>query len=75
MNLRPLYYKVTGGSLPSSGVSTVTLATALLNDVSAGTTAYFSRQSLQIVSSHSFEFVGSGTVSYTHLTLPTTPYV
>lgn len=60
VNLRPLYYKVTGGSLPSGGVSTVNLATALLNDVSAGTTAYFSRQSLQIVSAHSFEFIGAG---------------
>ena len=60
VNLRPLYYKVTGGSLPSAGISTVNLATALLNDVSAGTTAYFSRQSLQIVSSHSFEFIGAG---------------
>ena len=32
----------------------------LNNNVSAGTTVYFTRLSLQIVSSHSFEWVGSG---------------
>jgi hypothetical protein len=36
------------------------LATELLNDVGIGSIAYFSRQSLQIVSSHSFEFIGAG---------------
>jgi hypothetical protein len=57
---RPLYYKVRSSTTPSSGVSTVSLATQLLTDVGIGTIAYFSRQSLQIVSSHSFEFIGSG---------------
>ena len=44
----------------SSGVSTVTLVQNLNNEVSIGTTAYFSRQSLQIVSSHSFQYIGAG---------------
>lgn len=57
---RPEYYKVESATTPSSGVSTVTLATALLTDVGIGTTAYFSRQSLQIASSHSFQYIGSG---------------
>jgi hypothetical protein len=60
VNLRPLYYQVRSATLPAAGVSTVTLAQPLNNDVGIGTTAYFSRQSLQIVSSHSFEYIGAG---------------
>jgi len=32
----------------------------LNNDVGIGTTVYFSRQSFQIVSSHSFQYIGAG---------------
>jgi len=60
VELYPLYYTIESATLPSSGISTITLNTNLNNTVSAGTTAYFSRLSLQIVSSHSFEWVGSG---------------
>lgn len=56
----PLYYTIESATLPSSGISTITLNTNLNNTVSLGTTVYFSRLSLQIVSSHSFEWVGSG---------------
>jgi hypothetical protein len=56
----PLYYTVESATIPSAGISTITLNTNLNNNVSAGTTAYFTRISLQIVSSHSFEWVGSG---------------
>jgi hypothetical protein len=56
----PLYYTIESATLPSAGISTINLNTNLNNAVSAGTTAYFSRISLQIVSSHSFEWVGSG---------------
>jgi hypothetical protein len=58
--LGPIYYRVDSSSLPSSGISTVTLVQNLNNTVSAGTTAYFSRLSLQLASSHAFEFVGAG---------------
>jgi hypothetical protein len=58
--LYPLYYTIQSATLPSAGISTITLNTNLNNDVGAGTTAYFTRLSLQIVSSHSFEWVGSG---------------
>jgi hypothetical protein len=58
--LGPIYYRVESSSLPSSGISTVTLVQNLNNTVSAGTTAYFSRLSLQLASSHAFEFVGAG---------------
>jgi len=57
----PIYYRVLESTLPSAGVSTVTLAQNLNNTVSFGTTAYFSRISLQLASSHAFEFIGSGT--------------
>lgn len=56
----PLYYTIESATLPNSGISTITLNTNLNNNVSLGTTVYFSRLSLQIVSSHSFEWVGSG---------------
>jgi hypothetical protein len=60
LNLYPIYYTVESATLPSSGISTVTLNTNLNNTVSTGTTVYFNRLSLQITSSHSFEWVGSG---------------
>jgi hypothetical protein len=60
VNLRPIYYQVRSASTPSVGISTVTFAQDLNSDVGIGTTAYLSRQSLQIVSSHSFEYIGAG---------------
>jgi hypothetical protein len=60
LNLTPIYYTVESATLPSAGISTVTLNTNLNNTVSTGTTVYFNRLSLQITSSHSFEWVGSG---------------
>jgi hypothetical protein len=58
--LGPLYYQVRSSTLPSAGISTVTFAQSLNNDVGVGTTTYLFRQSLQIVSSHSFEYIGAG---------------
>ncbi len=58
--LKPLYYKVSSATKPVAGISTVTLVQPLNNDVGIGTTAFLFRQSLQIVSSHSFEYVGAG---------------
>lgn len=60
VNSRPLYYQVRSATRPSAGITTVTLAAGLNNNVGIGSIAYFSRQSLQIVSSHSFEFIGAG---------------
>ena len=58
--MQPIYYTVDSATLPSAGVSTVSFLQNLNNAVSAGTTVYFLRVSLQITSSHSFEWVGSG---------------
>ncbi len=60
LNFKPIYYTIESATLPSSGITTVTLNSNLNSVVSAGTTVYFNRLSLQIVSSHSFEWVGSG---------------
>ncbi len=60
LNLYPIYYTIESATLPSAGISTIVLNTNLNNTVSTGTTVYFNRLSLQIVSSHSFEWVGSG---------------
>jgi len=60
LKTRPLYYKVVSATKPSLGISTITFAQQLNNDVGVGTTAYMFRQSLQIVSSHSFEYIGAG---------------
>ena len=59
-NLSPIYYKVDSATLPSSGISTITLTENLNNTISAGTTAYFSRMSLQVASTISFEYIGAG---------------
>ena len=64
-NYQPIYYKVSTATLPSSGISTVTFLQTLNNTVSAGTTVYFARGSLQLASTISFEHVGAGTNIFT----------
>jgi hypothetical protein len=59
-NIEPIYYTLESATLPSAGISTIALNANLNNTVSIGTTVYFSRLSLQITSSHSFEWVGAG---------------
>ena len=56
----PLYYSIESATKPDGGVSTIILNQNLNNTVGSGTTVYFSRVSLQITSSHSFEWVGAG---------------
>jgi hypothetical protein len=58
--MQPLYFKVASATLPSNGISTITMSQGLNNDLTGGEIAYISRQSLQITSSHSFEYVGAG---------------
>jgi hypothetical protein len=64
-NYQPIYYKVSSATLPSSGISTISFLQTLNNTVSAGTTVYFSRGSLQLASTISFEHVGAGTNIFT----------
>ena len=58
--LDPIYYEVGEATEPSAGISTLTLVQNLNNEVGVGSTAFFARQSLQIVSSHSFQYIGAG---------------
>lgn len=60
VRMQPLYFKVASATLPHNGISTITMSTGLNNDLVGGEVAYISRQSLQITSSHSFEYVGAG---------------
>ncbi len=56
----PIYYDVDRSSAPEEGTVRVVFKQRLNNTVSIGTTVFFSRLSLQIASSHSFEYIGSG---------------
>ena len=56
----PLYYDVDSSSEPIEGTVRVVFKQRLNNTVSVGTTVFFSRLSLQIASSHSFEYIGAG---------------
>ena len=55
-----IYYDVLEATEPSVGITTISLVQNLNNEVGVGTTAYFARQSFQIVSSHSFQYIGAG---------------
>lgn len=58
--LSPTYYKVESATKPHAGISTIVLTQGLNNVVAVGSTVFFSRLSLQIASSHSFEYIGAG---------------
>ena len=55
-----IYYDVLEATKPSAGITTISLVQNLNNEVGVGSTAYFARQSFQIVSSHSFQYIGAG---------------
>ena len=59
-DMEAIYYGIIEATEPVAGVSTISLIQNLNNDVSVGTTVYFSKQSFQIVSSHSFQYIGAG---------------
>ena len=59
--IQPIYYSVESSTPVSSGIATVTLKQTLNNAVGVGTTVPIFQQSLIIASSHSFEYVGTGT--------------
>jgi predicted acyltransferase (DUF342 family) len=59
-NISPIYYTIESATLPSAGISTINLNTNLNNTVNIGEIVYFTRLSLQLTSSHAFEWVGSG---------------
>ena len=59
-SMDPLYYTINSSTPVSSGISTLTLDTNLLNTVGVGSTAFFNQGSRIVASSHTFEYVGAG---------------
>ena len=55
------YYKVASATLPYAGISTVTLKSTTPTIIPKGATAFITRQSLQIATTISFEYIGAGT--------------
>ena len=58
--MEAIYYDVAEATAPVAGITTISLVQNLNNEVGVGSTAFFARQSLQIVSSHSFQYIGAG---------------
>ena len=58
--IEAIYYGVLEATKPVNGVSTISLIQNLNNNIGIGTTVFFARQSFQIVSSHSFQYIGAG---------------
>ena len=54
------YYTINSSTPVVSGITTVTLASNLLNAVGVGSTVFFYQASRIIASSHTFEYVGAG---------------
>ena len=61
IELLPTYYSVKSSTPISAGISTITFNENLPYSVGIGTTVPFFKQSRVLASSHSFEYIGSGT--------------
>jgi hypothetical protein len=58
--IEAIYYDVLDATDPVAGITTISLVQNLNNEVGVGSTAYFARQSFELVSSHSFQYIGAG---------------
>ena len=58
--METIYFDVLEATEPAAGITTVSLIQNLNNEVGIGSTVFFTRQSFQIVSSHSFQYIGAG---------------
>ena len=67
VELDPSYYTVKRSTPISSGICTITVNENLPYSVGVGTTVPFFKQSRILASSHSFEYIGSGTDPITSL--------
>ena len=61
IELLPTYYSIKSSTPISAGISTITLNENIPYSVGIGTTVPFFKQSRVLASSHSFEYIGSGT--------------
>ena len=67
LETNPKYYAIESATLPSSGISTITLTENVPYSVGVGTTVPFFKQSRILASGHSFEYIGSGVTISTSL--------
>ena len=61
LSMKPTYYSITKSTPVSSGITTITVNDNVPYAVGVGTTVPFYKQSRILASSHSFEYIGSGT--------------
>tara|TARA_B100000427_G_scaffold325766_1_gene333209 strand:- start:1241 stop:3073 length:1833 start_codon:yes stop_codon:yes gene_type:complete len=61
LTMKPKYYSVLKSTPVSNGISTITVNDNVPYAVGVGTTVPFYKQSRILASSHSFEYIGSGT--------------
>jgi len=57
----PTYYSIVSSTLPSAGVTTITVSENVPYAVGVGSTVPFFKQSRILASGHSLEYIGSGT--------------
>jgi len=67
VNIKPKYYSVLRCTEPSAGICTFTINEGVPYDVGVGTSVPIFKQSRILASSHSFEYIGSGTTIETSL--------
>jgi len=60
VEITPKYYLIESATLPSNGISTITITENVPYAVGVGTTAPIFKQSRILASGHSFEYIGSG---------------
>ena len=59
--LSPTYYTILSSTIPSNGISTITVSDNVPYAVGVGSTVPFFKQSRILASGHSLEYIGSGT--------------
>lgn len=67
VSIKPKYYSVLSCTKPTAGICTITINEGLPYAVGVGTTVPIFKQSRILASSHSFEYIGSGTTIETAL--------
>jgi hypothetical protein len=67
LETRPKYYSIQSATLPSAGITTITITENLPYAVGVGTTVPVFKQSRILASGHSFEYIGSGVTIATAL--------
>ena len=67
LETRPKYYSIQRATLPSAGITTITITENLPYAVGVGTTVPVFKQSRILASGHSFEYIGSGVTIATAL--------